>query len=471
MLAAWVRWQQSITMTASTGDVGYGMVAADRESALESIQARNRRAFRKDSSSMKRLIPYSMIGLLTWATLGLTGAPLEPDVPHRYLIVLENSARMDRQRDVALDTVHHLILSGIQGRIRDGDVLGIWTFRQQLKRDQFRALTWSSGRARDAANAVYRTLRDVGFAEEPDLDLAMAGVTAAAQATDQLTVFLVVSGTQQIHGSSFDTEINQVYQQHAAAMRKNQKPFVTVLVIDQGRTVAHATNPGGGQIYIPPIPEVPAPVEADPVPATPTQGVTEPVADREATTPDLPEQPVVEPAAVEPAPKPRILTVDEIQRQLREAEEERIRRQAEMMALEPPSAPEEPSIPSTDEPERRSDPAVRARTEQTESPGIQVENLQPPAISEEAAVEAALVEEPVEIAQADRTEVETPLDQNTGPEPITGRIEPTGTPRWGYMAGGVGLLIVAGLLSFYMYQRSRPRRARPSAISRSMDHY
>lgn len=420
---------------------------------------------------MKRLIPYSMIGLLTWATLGLAGAPVESDVPYRYLIVLENSARMDRQREVALDTVHQLILSGIHGRIRDGDVLGIWSFRQQLKRDQFRPITWSSGRARDAANAVYRTLRDVGFAEEPDLDLAMAGVTAAAQATARLTVFLVVSGTQQIHGSSFDTEINQVYQQHAAAMRKNQKPFVTVLVIDQGRSVAHATNPGGGQIYIPSIPEVPAPVEADPVPATPTAGAAEAVADREAAKP-LPEQSVVEPSAVEPPPKPRILTVEEIQRELREAEAERIRRQAEMKVLEPPPAPkEEPVIPSMDAPDRRSDPAVPARTEQTESPAIRVENLQPPAISEEAVTEAAPIEEPVEIAQAGRTQVEKPLGQKTGPEPITGRIEPTGGPRWGYMAGGVGLLVVAGLLSFYMYRRSQPRRARPSAISRSMDHY
>lgn len=406
-----------------------------------------------------------MLGAIALATFGLAGAPAESDSSYRYLIVLENSARMDRQREVALDTVHQLILNGIQGRIRDGDVLGIWTFRQQLNRDRFRPLIWSPGRARDAANAVYRTLRDAGFAEEPNLDLAVAGVIAAAQATDRLTVFLVVSGTQQIRGSSFDPEINQVFQQHAAAMRKNQKPFVVVLVMDQGQTVAHATNPGGGKIYIPPLPEISAPVEAEPAPTSSATGVTAPLT-------DLPEQPVAEPSAAEPAPKPRVLSVEEIQRQLREAEEERSRRQAETMVLEPPPTPnDESGMRSLDAMERRPDPTVPATTEQIESPVIEAENLQPPAINENAAMEAVPGNDPIEIPRTSRTEIENSLRAKTGPAPVTGKIEPPGAPRWRYLAGGVGLLVVAGLLSFSIYQRSRPRRARPSAISRSMDGY
>jgi hypothetical protein len=421
---------------------------------------------------MKRLILNLAVALLILTRVQAANEPAENRVAYRYLIVLENSARMDRQRDAALDTIHQLILSGIQGRIRDGDVLGIWTFRDQLDRDRFRPITWSSGRVRDVANDVYRTLRDAGFAREPDLDVAMSGVTTAAQVTDDLTVFLVVTGTQRIRGTLFDTEINQIFEEHADAMRKSRRPFVTVLVMHQGRTVSHATNPAGRQLYIPPTPEPPAPAHADPdpdvaAPEAPTPAVEpksaepEPVKPQPAE-PQVAEPPVAEPEIVEPAPKPRVLTVAEIERQLREAEEERIRRQAEAAALEQPTPPpsDQPPKPSVDPVEPEPDPVATTETKPT----------QPPASGPGFTERPTPREEPVAVPPTVAPETGRLVTPETTAEPGPGMMVPeAAAPRWRYLVTGVGLLLLAGLLSHYMYQRSRPQRARPSSISRSMD--
>jgi hypothetical protein len=413
---------------------------------------------------MKRLIQSLMVCALTLVTQGVVGAPVDAEVAYRYLIVLENSARMDRQQQVALDTVHQLILSGIQGRIREGDRLGIWTFRDRLERHSFQPILWSPGRARDVANDVYRTLRNSGFTREPALDLALSGVTAAAQATDLLTVFLVVSGTQSVHGTPFDADINQVFDQHAQAMRKNRRPFVVVLVMDQGRTVSHATSPGGRTIYVPPVPEVPAPAQPPPKSTTRTPPNLLPP-DEDHRTPTVQADPAAavqlstDPRTVEPAPKPRVLTVMEIERELQKAQEERIRREAEAAALlEPP-----PIIQSR--PDTSTDPINNSHP-----PQPQIETTAKPATPEphRASLVSMEVEAPSPVAEVESFNPGV----KTSVEPVSAMIAPApGPPRWRYLLAGLGLLLVAGILSAYMYQRSLLIRARPSAISRSMDRY
>jgi hypothetical protein len=376
---------------------------------------------------------------------------------------------MDRQQEVALDTVHQLILSGIQGRIREGDALGIWTFRDRLERRSFQPILWSPGRARDVANNVYRTLRDTEFTREPDLGLALSGVTAAAQATDRLTVFLVVSGTESVQGTPFDAEINQVFDQHARAMRKNRRPFVVVLVMDQGRTVAHATSPGGRTIYVPPVPESSAPAQPPPEPTTlaPTDHL--PIDDGQRTPtvrtdPAAAVQPFSDPKNVEPAPKPRVMTVAEIEGELRKAEEERIRREAEAAAL----MELRPMV--QDSPATSADAIINRP-----SPQPQIETILDPALPEphQAWLTSGEVEEPALAAPGPVAEVSrTNIGLGTSVEPVSAMIAPEpGTPRWRYLLAGLGLLLVAGILSAYMYQRSLLIRARPSAISRSMDRY
>jgi hypothetical protein len=416
---------------------------------------------------MKRMIQSLMVCVFTLFGQGVAGTLAEPEISYRYLIVLENSARMDRQQEIALDTVHQLILSGIQGRIREGEALGIWTFRDRLERHSFQPIRWSPGRARDVANDVYRTLRDTGFAREPNLGLALSGVKTAAQATDHLTVFLVVSGTKPFHGTSFDTEINQVFEQHAQAMRKNRRPFVVVLVMDQGRTVSHSTNPGGRLMHIPPVPPPPSPPPSGPEPMAESLPDPLPI-DNVQLAPALPADPPeamqrsTEPNDVESAPKPRVLTVAEIQQELRKAEEDRLRHQALAAALHaPPPEIDDPSSTTIDP--MNQEPTLQAQVDTIDHPAT-------PGPRQQSFPSKEVEETPVD--PVPETHAESTVEDESLVQAAPAMIMPeTGKPRWQYLLAGFGLLLLAGILSAYMYQRSLLLRARPSAISRSMDRY
>jgi hypothetical protein len=90
----------------------------------------------------------------------------------------------------------------------------------------------------------------------------------AGRYSGALTVFLISSGSDPVIGTPFDLSINPLFQVHGKKMRKAGRPFVTVFVFDQGRWFAHAVNPGGQAVYIPPSPpKPPPPVEPAPEPA------------------------------------------------------------------------------------------------------------------------------------------------------------------------------------------------------------
>jgi hypothetical protein len=412
---------------------------------------------------MKRLMQILVAGGLLLA--GNLMEMLADDEPaYRYLIVLENSARMERQREVALDTVHELILGGIYGRIREGEVLGVWTFRDRARQDQFRPVVWSPGRARDVANDVYRVLRDEGFAREASLDQAMSSVLEVASAQQRLLVFLVVSGAQPVRGTSFDEEINAVYEEHAEAMRKNRKPFVTVLVLENGVATGHATTPGGRRIYIPP--------QARPV-------AEEVVPTAVVAPPAEPEPEWVEPAAsevVRPAPKP--LTVAEIEERLREVNEERLRRGAEEEARR---LAEQVVVPI----EGETGSELTERVVPTQRPAeVTLDELVQPVVDE--------VDESLLSTSDEGGNGAGPLAEGDGlglpaapGEELAGGVQgegdgvavpgimlpPGGKEKWMYLLAGVTLLALAGGLSAYLYNHSGPRRVRPSVISRSLDRF
>jgi len=112
---------------------------------------------------MRRII--TGIGLL----LGLVGPGLGSEAPaaeppvYQYLIVVEASAAMVRQKEMAMDTIHALLLSGLQGRIQRGEVLGIWPFKDQLDYKLVRPIHWSAPEARDLSNFISRKLRNIEY--------------------------------------------------------------------------------------------------------------------------------------------------------------------------------------------------------------------------------------------------------------------------------------------------------------------
>jgi hypothetical protein len=416
---------------------------------------------------------------------------------YRYLMVVETSAKMERLKQVTLDTVHELILTGMYGRIQRGEVLGIWPFKTDVDRKLSRPIHWSARERVDLANFIFRKLRDVSCSKESSLEAAMAAVMAEARRSERLTVFLITSGAEPFRGTEFDQEINAVFQQHVDAMSAARRPFVSVLVFEGGEVVAHAVTPGGRPIYIPLTPD------AEPV--------AEPVAE--------PEKP--EPEAIVPVAVPKPLTVEEIEAKVREAEVERaaeraVEVEAEIVpAVEPVAEPEKveseaavvpAAVPKPltveeieaklreAEAERAAERAVEFEAEAVPAvePVAEPEKVEPEAPEPPAAVEPATVEgilAQIREAEVERlaesaveaeavTVLDAELAPERGPEPIAR--EETGVPaqetpwkesRRGpvfYLAAGVGLMVLAMVVIWWRYHRPR-RRFHASVISQSMN--
>ncbi len=178
----------------------------------------------------------------------------DPSPPlYRYLIVIDTSGAMAREKDIALDTVSKLVATGINERIQTGDTFGIWTFADRLNKRAYGPILWAAEQRTESAGRVLRVLRDLKFSKVANMGQVMAEIKQAAKASGSLTVFLVTDGTAPVRGTPFDAAINDVFQKHSAAMRKAKRPFVVAFSAQAGELAAQAVSPGGSRIFIPPV--------------------------------------------------------------------------------------------------------------------------------------------------------------------------------------------------------------------------
>jgi len=205
---------------------------------------------------VKLLFPTSLLlSAVTMLSLAAAESPGGADQPlYRFLFVVDTSASMARQKEVAADAMGKLIAAGINGRIQTGDLLGVWTIGDKLNRAAYGPKMWSDASRPEIAGQVFNLVRDARSSKPANLGMAVAAVREAAQASGSLTVFLVTDGTALIQGTPFDDAINEVFRGHSAAMKKSKSPFVVVLTAQQGELVSQAISPGGARIYIPPAP-------------------------------------------------------------------------------------------------------------------------------------------------------------------------------------------------------------------------
>jgi hypothetical protein len=208
---------------------------------------------------MKRLLILSCCCLafhLRGQEASSTNAATSPRTVQRFLLLVDTSSAMSRQKTVTTDTVSRLILSGIGGRIQLNDFWNVWTIDDQLHTNVIPMQRWDPQQRGDLANRVFRHLHDLRFNKKRAvLEKSLAAMAEEAALPGTLTVILFTDGSKPVKGTPFDESINEIFTKHAAGMQKAKKPFVVVFVTQDGRFAAHAVSPGGEQIYIPRLPK------------------------------------------------------------------------------------------------------------------------------------------------------------------------------------------------------------------------
>ena len=180
-------------------------------------------------------------------------------VENRFLLVVETSAATSRSSKSARGTVRALIESGIQGQMRPGDTLGLWTFNEQLS-TSYPMQQWSPSASKQIGDRADVFLKKMRFEKKSQLNVMLEPLESVVQGSKAITVILISSGNDPIHGTPFDHEINAVYSVYARSLRDSKLPFVTILIGRNGKLVTYAVNSALDAIQ---IPNLPWPLEPD----------------------------------------------------------------------------------------------------------------------------------------------------------------------------------------------------------------
>jgi hypothetical protein len=222
------------------------------------------------SSQLRRTTVIALIlgGFAFLASLASAQTNSSRPAPGRYLFIVETSHSMGRRSDGVTKTVANLLFTGMNGQIRTGDSIGIWTYNQELYTGRLPLQRWSSMEQRQIGAAILTFLKDQKYEKQPAFSSLRPAFDKLVKDSESITVILVTSGDETMTGTPFDEQINQLYKTWHDEQQKARMPFVTVLRAKHGTTIGYSVTPSPWQVEMPAWPAEPV-VKAAPQPARP----------------------------------------------------------------------------------------------------------------------------------------------------------------------------------------------------------
>ena len=153
----------------------------------------------------------------------------------------------------------------------------MWTFDQELQAGQFPLQRWKPDNAATIASNITAFVGGQRYAKKTSFDALMPLLNQVVRSSERLTVVIFCDGNGEIHGTPYDTGINQIFQQRQGERQKARLPIVIVLRSQLGEyvdcVVSFPPQPVSFPAF-PPLPEdAPAPPKLAPAPAPPRPSV------------------------------------------------------------------------------------------------------------------------------------------------------------------------------------------------------
>ena len=193
-------------------------------------------------------------GLASFSLPAQTNTVTKAAPSNRCLLIVDTSRSMQRCTDATLKVVQDLLMSGLDGQLRRGDTLGLWTFNQDLYAGRFPLQAWSSEGQGSIATRAVAFLKAQKYEKRANFDKVLPALTGIIKGSERITVILISSGDESIQGTPFDDRINEVYKRLHNQQQKARMPFVTVLRAQNGRLADFAVNTPPWPLQIPPPP-------------------------------------------------------------------------------------------------------------------------------------------------------------------------------------------------------------------------
>jgi hypothetical protein len=160
---------------------------------------------------------------------------------NRFLFVVETASVMKSRTNGIAQAVLGLLKSDIQGELRQGDTIGLWTYNDRLHAD-FPMQVWSRKNKGDIVANVARFLGHQHYEKQERLDKVLPQIAPLIEGSERLTVIFVFDGAQPIRGTPFDTDINDLHKQYGREFRAAHAPIVTLLVARDGAIFDYTVN-------------------------------------------------------------------------------------------------------------------------------------------------------------------------------------------------------------------------------------
>src|SRR6185312_8356181 len=154
--------------------------------------------------------------------------------------------------------LNQILAFGINGELRIGDSMGIWTFDREPHTGQFPMVRWSPEDAASIASGIGKFLGKQTYSRTNNFTALMPLLNQVIQNSPRLTILIFCDGGK-ISGTPFDDGINQIFEQRGAILKRSKQPFVILLRTQQGKYVGCTINFPPGMVNVPPFPPFPRP--------------------------------------------------------------------------------------------------------------------------------------------------------------------------------------------------------------------
>jgi len=189
------------------------------------------------------------------------GTPLPSN---RWLLVVDTSGSMQSRAEAVQQIAAMPLWHGMNGQLRRGDTVGLWTYNENLLTGSFPLKQWTPGTSQSVARQVYEFLKKQKYEKDSRLDKVFPDIERVIKDSDFITVILISDGRENIRGTPFDGNINAIYQTWKEEQERVRFPIITVLRAQHGQITSYA-------VTIPPWPLELPPLPAELQPATPPE--------------------------------------------------------------------------------------------------------------------------------------------------------------------------------------------------------
>jgi len=213
----------------------------------------------------------------TFLAPALRSQPAARKGDNRFLLIFDTSSAMKRRVPAAQKAINEMLSASTNGQLHSGDSIGVWTFNQDLRTGQFPLQYWMPENAAMVASNITAFLGEKRYTKTTRFDAFLPLLNQVVGDSERLTVLIFCDGQGEIHGTPYDTGINQVFQQRQSERQKARLPIVIGLRSQRGQYVGCMVSFPPEPVSLPefpPLPEVTnAPPVADALPSPPPSSV------------------------------------------------------------------------------------------------------------------------------------------------------------------------------------------------------